>query len=190
MMLDLSYSALLEFGETKASLLGSSTGVITGCGSAGPSMTVDTTCSSSLVALDVACGKLLDGACDMAVVGGMNLILDSAVYASFCASRMLSPDGLCKSFDISADGFGRGEGCGVLVLKRLRDTSPESTLMGVIRGSAVNQDGRSASLTAPNGPSQVAVIEHALRNADVCPEEVTFVAVSYTHLTLPTICSV
>ena len=141
----------------------------------GPSMAIDTACSSSLVALDVACGKLRDGSCDTALVGGINLMLSSTAYSGCCAAHMLSADGLCKTFDVSADGYGRGEGCGVVVLKRMGDVTLDDTVLGVIRGSAVNHDGRSASLTAPNGPSQVAVIEHALRNAGVGPEEVTYV---------------
>ncbi|HEY0302495.1 MAG TPA: polyketide synthase, partial [Rhizomicrobium sp.] len=142
----------------------------------GPCLTVDTACSSSLVALDLACQSLRAGRCDTALVGGVNLLLapESTIY--FCKVHALSPDGRCKTFDDSADGYGRGEGCGVVVLKRLGDALCDGdTIRAVVRGTAVNHDGRSNGLTAPNGPSQEAVIRAALADAGVEPGEVGYV---------------
>jgi acyl transferase domain-containing protein len=142
----------------------------------GPCMTVDTACSSSLVALDLAVQHLRSGRCDQALVGGVNLLLmpESTVY--FCKVRALAPDGRCKTFDNGADGYGRGEGCGVVVLKRLSDALRDGDdIRAVVRGVAVNHDGRSNGLTAPNGLSQEGVIRAALADAGVAPHEVGYV---------------
>ncbi len=139
----------------------------------GPSVTLDTACSSSLVAIHLACQALRAGDCRMALAGGVNLILSPDLYIALSHSRMLAPDGRCKTFDASADGFARGEGCGVVVLKRLSDAQADGDrVLAVIRGSAVNQDGPSSGLTAPNGPAQEAVIREALAHAGVAPGEV------------------
>ncbi|MGQ3195996.1 MAG: SDR family NAD(P)-dependent oxidoreductase [Hydrogenophaga sp.] len=142
----------------------------------GPSLTLDTACSSSLVAVHLACQALRSGECRMALAGGVNLILSPDLYIALSHSRMLAPDGRCKTFDASADGFARGEGCGMVVLKRLSDAQADGDrVLAVIRGSAVNQDGPSSGLTAPNGPAQEAVIREALARAGVAPHEVGLV---------------
>ena len=142
----------------------------------GPSLTIDTACSSSLVAVHLACQALRNGDCNMAIAGGVNLILAPDLFVALSHSRMLAPDGRCKTFDAAADGFARGEGCGVIILKRLSQAQAAGDrILAVIRGSAVNQDGPSSSLTAPNGPAQEAVIRAALAFAGVTPREVGFI---------------
>ena len=132
----------------------------------GPNVAVDTACSSSLVALHLAVQSLRQREATLALAGGVNLMLtaDGSVLTS--RARMMSSDGRCKTFDAAADGYVRGEGCGMLVLKRLSDAQRDGDrVLAVIRGSALNQDGRSSGLTAPNGPAQEAVIRAALANA-------------------------
>jgi acyl transferase domain-containing protein/SAM-dependent methyltransferase len=142
----------------------------------GPSMAVDTACSSSLVALHLACQGLRLGECDLALAGGTNLILAPEMNISFSKARMMAPDGRCKTFDAAADGYVRGEGCAVLVLRRLADAVADGDrILAVVRGSAVNQDGRSAGLTAPNGPAQEAVIRAALAAAGLPATDVGYV---------------
>jgi acyl transferase domain-containing protein/NADPH:quinone reductase-like Zn-dependent oxidoreductase len=142
----------------------------------GPSLTIDTACSSSLVAIHLACQALRNAECRMAIAGGVNLMLAPDLFVALSHSRMLSPDGRCKTFDASADGFARGEGCGVVILKRLSDAQNDADhILAVIRGSAVNQDGPSSSLTAPNGPAQEAVIREALTFAGLLPRQVGFI---------------
>jgi acyl transferase domain-containing protein/acyl carrier protein len=147
-------------------------------GFTGPAMVVDTACSSSLVALHQACQSLRSQECDLALAGGVNLILaDDWVHPNAeHDKRMHAPDGRCKTFDASADGFGRGEGCGVVVLKRLSQALAEGdTILGVVRGSMVNQDGRSSGFSAPNGPSQQQVIRQAHARAGVQPAQVGYI---------------
>ena len=142
----------------------------------GPALTIDTACSSSLVAVHLACQALRAGDCRMALAGGVNLILSPDLYIALSHSRMLAPDGRCKTFDAAADGFARGEGCGVVVLKRLSHAQADGDrILAVIRGSAVNQDGPSSGLTAPNGPAQEAVIREALARAGVPPRDVGYI---------------
>ncbi|HTT38370.1 MAG TPA: polyketide synthase, partial [Burkholderiales bacterium] len=142
----------------------------------GPSVALDTACSSSLVTVHLACQSLRHRESDLALAGGVNLILSPTTMIAESKAMMLAPDGRCKTFDASADGYGRGEGCGIVVLKRLADARRDGdTVLAVIRGSAVNQDGRSQGLTAPNGPAQQAVIEAALANAGVQPQDVDYV---------------
>jgi malonyl CoA-acyl carrier protein transacylase len=140
----------------------------------GPTLSVDTACSSSLVAVHLACQSLRAGECDLAIVGGVNLMLapDSSIF--LCKARALAPDGRCKTFDASANGYGRAEGCGVVVLRRLSDTDgPRDPVLAVIRGSAVNHDGPSSAFTVPNGKAQAAVIRAALENGGVDPGQVS-----------------
>ena len=142
----------------------------------GPSVAVDTACSSSLVSVHLACESLRGGESDLCVAGGVNLILSPEGTIAFSQARMMSPEGRCKTFDDSADGYVRAEGCGMLVLKRLGDAQRDGDrILAVILGSAVNQDGLTNGLTAPNGPSQQAVVAQALKNAGVKPADVSFV---------------
>merc|ERR1719271_1724700 len=121
-------------------------------------MTIDTGCSSSLVALDNAVQALRRGRCTVAAAVNLNLI--PGPFIACCQANMLSPEGHCKTFDASADGYARGEGCGAVILKRVSDAEKEgAAVLGLVRGTAVNQDGRSSSLTAPNGPSQQEVMQ-------------------------------
>ncbi len=142
----------------------------------GPCLAVDTACSSSLVAVHLACQSLRSGECELALAGGVNLVLSAAGYVIACRARMMAHDGRCKTFDARADGFVRGEGCGVVVLKRLSDAvAARDNILAVIRGSAVNQDGYSSGLTVPNKSAQEAVIRRALDFAAVPPAAVGYV---------------
>ncbi|MER7707800.1 acyltransferase domain-containing protein [Kitasatospora sp. NPDC097605] len=154
-------------------------------GAQGPSLAVDTACSSSLVAAHLAVRSLRSGESDLSVVAGVNLMLTPATTAGLSRLRALSPDGRCKTFDASADGYGRGEGAGVVVLKRLSDAiAAGDHIWAVLRGTAVNQDGRSAGLTVPNGLAQQAVIRDALRDAGTSPGEVSYVEAHGTGTSL------
>ena len=151
----------------------------------GPCLSVDTACSSSLVTVHLACQSLRQGECDLALSGGVNLILTPAVSINHSRAQMLAPDGRCKTFDAAADGFVRSEGCGVVVLKRLSEAIEDGdSILAVIRGSAVNQDGRTSGLTVPNGPSQQAVIRQALDNARLDPSEIDYVEAHGTGTSL------
>ncbi|MFM0291005.1 SDR family NAD(P)-dependent oxidoreductase [Paraburkholderia megapolitana] len=133
---------------------------------AGPSFALDTACSSSLNATHLAVRALRAGEIDLAIVGGVNLLLAGDLMEVFANARMLSPDGRCKTFDASADGYVRGEGGAIVLLKRAADAARDHhPVLALIAGSAANQDGRSNGLTAPSGPAQVAVIEAALADA-------------------------
>jgi len=154
-------------------------------GLTGPSLAVDTSCSSSLVALHLACSSLRDRESDVALAGGVNRLLSPTGAITFCKARMLAADGRCKTFDISADGFVRSEGCGMVVLKRLSDAQRDGdNIMALIRGSAINQDGHTSGLTVPNGPSQQAVIRQALQAARVNPVQVSYVEAHGTGTSL------
>ena len=141
----------------------------------GPGIAIDTACSSSLVALHLACQGLRLRECDLALAGGVNLVLTPEWSICFSNARMMSPDGRCKTFDDGADGYVRGEGCGVMVLRRLSDALADGDrILALVRGSAVNQDGRSGGLTAPSGPAQQAVIRAALQAAGAAPNEIGY----------------
>ncbi|MGW2157707.1 SDR family NAD(P)-dependent oxidoreductase [Nonomuraea sp. NPDC001699] len=142
----------------------------------GPSEAVDTACSSSLVALHHAVRAIEDGECDAAIAGGVNLTLSPGLYIAFAKSGMISEDGVCKTFDERADGYGRGEGCGAVLLKPLKTALEDGDqILAVIRGSAVNHGGRASSLTAPNPEAQARVLVDAYRKADVDPSRVTYI---------------
>jgi acyl transferase domain-containing protein len=141
----------------------------------GPSISIDTACSSSLVAIHMACEGLRFGEIDMAIAGGVSLIIAPEIMVSMSKVGFMSPVGRCKTFDAQADGFVRGEGCGVVVLKRLSDAiANNDRILAVIRGSTVNQDGRSNILTAPNGPAQVALIRESLASAQIDAARIGF----------------
>ena len=132
----------------------------------GPSMSVDTACSSSLVAVDLACRSLRDGECTVALAAGVNVILSPALAINFSKARVMAPDGRCKTFDADADGYVRGEGAGVVVLKPLsRALADQDPIYAVIRGSATNSDGRTNGLIAPSGRAQQGVLTEAFRRA-------------------------
>lgn len=142
----------------------------------GPSMSIDTACSSSLVAVHLACQSLRAGDSRMTIAGGVALHLTPEHWVSLSKLGMLSPDGRCRTFDARANGFVPGEGCGVVVLKRLVDAiSDGDNIRAVIRGTAVLQDGRSTVMTAPNGLAQQAVVRAALANGRVAPEQISYV---------------
>ncbi|MFF4568533.1 amino acid adenylation domain-containing protein [Streptomyces sp. NPDC001410] len=145
-------------------------------GLSGPSMSVDTACSSSLVAVHLACQSLRSGDCTTALAGGVNVLLSPEWFVVLSKANMLAADGRCKTFDAAADGYVRGEGAGILVLKRLSDAVADGDRVhAVIRGSAVNQDGRSSGITVPNGAAQRDVLSRALRAASVTAAEVGYV---------------
>lgn len=142
----------------------------------GPSIAIDTACSSSLVAIHQAAQALRNGECRMALAGGINLILTPDSTISVSHTGMMASDGRCKTFDDSANGYVRSEGCGLLVLKPLSKAEADGDdILAVIKGSAINQDGRSNGLTAPNGLAQQEVIRMALKNAKVQPTEVDYI---------------
>ncbi|MBA2679850.1 MAG: acyltransferase domain-containing protein, partial [Ktedonobacteraceae bacterium] len=142
----------------------------------GPSMAIDTACSSSLVSLHLACQSLRNKECNLAITGGVNVMVSPEMTILTTRGNMTSPDGRCKTFDARADGITRGEGCGVVVLKRLSQAQADhDPILGIVRGSAVNQDGHSNGLTAPNALSQQAVLLQALQQGNVKPEEVSYI---------------
>lgn len=151
----------------------------------GPSVVVETACSSSLVAVHFACRSLQTGESNLCLVGGVSLMLSPEPFITYSHAHMMAADGRCKTFDARADGYVRGEGCGVIVLKRIQDAVRDGDrIQGVIRGSAVNQDGTSNGLTAPNGPSQQTVIRGALGNAGVTPDQISYVEAHGTGTSL------
>ncbi|MFT4042005.1 MAG: type I polyketide synthase [Gordonia sp. (in: high G+C Gram-positive bacteria)] len=142
----------------------------------GPSLTIDTACSSSLVAIHLACQSLRLQDCNVALAGGVNVLLSPGIFQGFDQSAALSPTGACHTFDADADGFVRGEGCGVVVLKRLGDALRDGDrVLAVIRGSAVNQDGHSNGLFAPNPAAQMEVLRSAYQSAGISAREVDYV---------------
>jgi acyl transferase domain-containing protein/SAM-dependent methyltransferase/acyl carrier protein len=145
-------------------------------GLTGPCMSLDTACSSSLVSVHLACQSLRLGECDLALAGGVNLMLGPELHINFSKARMLAPDGRCKAFAEAADGYGRGEGCGVIALKRLSDAQADGDrVLALIRGSAINHDGPSGGLTVPNGPAQEKVIRRALADAGVEAKQIGYI---------------
>ncbi|WP_162052188.1 type I polyketide synthase [Gloeothece verrucosa] len=151
----------------------------------GPSMAIETACSSSLVAVHIACQSLSSKETDLCLAGGVSLMLTPEPSIAYSHARMLSPDGRCKTFDASANGFVRGEGCGIIVLKRLKDAiRDEDNILAVIRASAVNQDGLTNGLTAPNGPSQQNIMRQALEKANLAPAQISYIEAHGTGTSL------
>ena len=142
----------------------------------GPSISIDTACSSSLVAVHLACQSLRLGESDVAIAGGVSLMITPELMIALSKVGFMAPDGRCRTFDVNANGFGRGEGCGVVVCKRLADAIADGDrILAVLRGSAVNQDGHSTVLAAPNGLAQRAMILDALSNARLPAGRIGFV---------------
>ncbi|MCE2573783.1 type I polyketide synthase [Motilimonas eburnea] len=132
----------------------------------GPSLTLDTACSSSLVALDMACKSLLSGDSKMAIAGGVNILLRPELTMSICKASMLSPDGRCKSFDASANGYVRSEGAGLVIVKKLKNALADGdNVLAVIKASGVNQDGQTSGITVPNGDAQERLLKQSLAKA-------------------------
>lgn len=142
----------------------------------GPSFAVDTACSSSLVAVHLACQSLRIGECTMALAGGINTLLKPDMTIGFSKASMLSPDGRCWSFDARANGYVRGEGGGIVVLKPLESALQDGNpIYAVIRGSAINEDGRTDGITVPSATAQEAMLRTAYRRAGVDPSQVGYV---------------
>ena len=142
----------------------------------GPVVAVDTSCSSSLMAVHLAAASLKNGECTLALAGGINLMLAPETTMGFCRLRALSPSGSCRAFDDAADGYVRGEGVAVVVLKRLSDARADGNrILATMLGSAANHDGRSNGLTAPNGSAQEEVIRRAMEAAGVGPDDICYV---------------
>ncbi len=151
----------------------------------GPAISTDTACSSSLVSLHLACQSLRTRECDLALAGGVNLLLSPAGMAIVAATQALSPDGRCRTLDAQANGFVRGEGCGLVALKRLSDAERDGDrILALVAGSAVNQDGRSTGLTAPNVLAQEALLRRALESARLTPADIGYVEMHGTGTVL------
>lgn len=151
----------------------------------GPSIVIDTACSSSLVAVHLACRSLSTWDCDIALVGGTNVLISPEPWGGFREAGILSQTGCCHAFDKSADGMVRGEGCGVIVLQRLSDARLEGRrILAILTGSAVNQDGKSNGIMAPNPSAQIGVLENACKSARVDPLEIGYVEAHGTETSL------
>ncbi|HET6890348.1 MAG TPA: polyketide synthase, partial [Pyrinomonadaceae bacterium] len=151
----------------------------------GPCMSIDTACSSSLVAVHLATQSLLRGECELALAGGVNVMLSPEVTINFSKARMMAADGRCKTFDAAADGYVRGEGCGIVVLKLLSNALKDGdNILALVRGSSVNQDGRSGGLTVPNGLAQETLLRKTLASAGVKPNQVAYVEAHGTGTSL------
>ncbi|WP_454783207.1 SDR family NAD(P)-dependent oxidoreductase [Legionella sp. WA2022007384] len=145
-------------------------------GTHGETLAVDTACSSSLVAVFEACRNLNDKTEDLAIVGGVNCILDPSLSISFSQAGMLSPSNKCQVFDAKADGYVRSEGCGVVILKRLSDAQRDKNrILAVIQSATVNNDGHSNGITAPNPQAQSDLIRHALKLSDLSADQISYI---------------
>ncbi|PXX71337.1 acyl transferase domain-containing protein [Nocardia tenerifensis] len=142
----------------------------------GPALTVDTACSSSLVAFHLACQALDNGDCHVALAGGVNVMLQPETFVLMCKGSFLAADGRCKSFDAAADGYGRGEGAGMVVLKRLDDAVRDGDrIYAVVKATGANQDGRTTAITVPSAESQEMLARTALTRAGLTPDAITYV---------------
>ncbi|SFM59219.1 polyketide synthase PksJ [Chitinophaga sp. YR627] len=142
----------------------------------GPNIVVDTACSSTLTAVHLAVKSILSGESEMALAGGVDILLDEGVFIGLSDAGVLSKEGRCRTFDADADGIGLGEGCGVLVLKPLDAAIRDNNkIYGVIDGSAINNDGNTMGVTTPNPEAQRSLIAAAMENAGVLPSSVSYV---------------
>ncbi|NUP27210.1 MAG: SDR family NAD(P)-dependent oxidoreductase [Nocardia sp.] len=142
----------------------------------GPALTIDTACSSSLVAFHLACQAIGNGDCTTALAGGVNVMLQPETFVMMCKGGFLAVDGRCKSFDATGDGYGRGEGGGVVVLKKLDDALRDGDrVYAVVKATGSNQDGRTAAITVPNADSQEALARTVCERSGLAPEQVTYV---------------
>ncbi|MEU4311768.1 SDR family NAD(P)-dependent oxidoreductase [Nocardia sp. NPDC024068] len=142
----------------------------------GPALTVDTACSSSLVAFHLACQAIENGDCTMALAGGVNVMLQPETFVMMCKGGFLATDGRCKSFDAAGDGYGRGEGGGIVVLKKLDDALRDGDrVYAVVKATGSNQDGRTAAITVPNADSQEALARTVCERSGLAPEQITYV---------------
>ncbi len=176
------YSEAINFDKLNTySLTGSMLSTASGrisytFGFQGPSLSIDTACSSSLVAVHQAVTSLNTGQCDLALTGGVNIMLTPKTYIGLSKLNSLSDDGRCRAFDDLADGYGRGEGCGMILLKRLEDAERDNDrVIAIIAGSAINHDGKSSGLTVPNGLAQIDVIRAAQKTGNIKAEDVSYV---------------
>ncbi|MCL4133763.1 UNVERIFIED_CONTAM: hypothetical protein GTU68_035669 [Idotea baltica] len=139
----------------------------------GPSLTLDTACSSSLVATHLACRALQTGDADMCLAGGVNYMMTANTIMMLCKAQFLAKDGRSKSFDASADGYGRGEGCGMVALKRLSDAKADGDeIISVIIGSGVNQDGATPGITVPSADAQAKLMQKVYAEADFSAKDI------------------
>ena len=151
----------------------------------GPSMVVDTACSSSLTSVQLACQSLRQQECNLALAGGVNLLVMPDTYAALSRARLLAADGRCKTFDAAADGYGRGEGGGLIVLKRLSEAEQDGDIiLATIRGGAINHDGPSSGFTVPNGAAQRTLLQQALAASRLTPNEVDYIEAHGTGTSL------
>lgn len=151
----------------------------------GPCIAMDTACSSSLVALNEACLHLRKGDCNLAIAGGVNILMSPEIMITLSRAHMLAPDGHCKTFDAKANGYVRSEGCGIIILKRLKDALKDNdNILAVIRGSAIMQDGKTGGLTVPNGQAQEQVIKQALKNANITSQQIQYIEAHGTGTSL------
>lgn len=151
----------------------------------GPCMAIDTACSSSLTAMHQAVRSLQNQECSAAITGGVNLMLSPVTNLALSKTKVLSPSGCCRAFDDGADGMVRGEGCGVVILKRLSNAQKDGDrILAVVRGSAVNQDGPSSGLTVPNGPAHEALMRSALKRAGLQAEDIDYIETHGTGTSL------
>ncbi|MCP4121638.1 MAG: type I polyketide synthase [Bacteroidetes bacterium] len=170
------YNLVGPYSYTGAAISANSGRISYMMGFQGPSLTLDTACSSTIVTAHLAMKALRSKECGMAVVGGANLMLEPEMTLCFSNLSALSPDSRCKTFDDSANGYVRSEGAAMMVLKRLSDAQRDGdNILAVIKGSAINQDGRSNGFTAPNVAAQVQVIQKALEDAQLQPNDINYV---------------
>src|SRR5439155_1737708 len=152
----------------------------------GPSMAVDTACSGSLVAVHLACQSIWTGECSLAIAGGVNAMIAPTMTIAESKGGFLAPDGRCKAFDAAANGYARGEGAGIVLIKPLaRAQADGDPIYALIRGTAVTQDGHTTGITVPNQTAQEAVMRTAYRRAGILPEQIQYVEAHGTRRTDP-----